>query len=170
MASGAQNQLKAANGRFLTEALFYETSRDRVAYPPLFTLKPHEHMGLPSLKQLYLQHRDPTEYQFAMNVLGSWQHWEILCGLSWFAPYVAEWRSELAVLLQSEAAKAALGVLSDNAAPAATKMQAARYIADQGWQPKQGKGRPKKSDIERAAREEARHTKVVEEDYKRILN
>lgn len=163
-------ELKGGNGRFLTEALFYETSRDRNAYSPLFTLKAEEHQGLPSLKQIYLQYRDPTEYTFAMGVLGSWQHWELLCELSWFAPFVEEWRKELAVLLQSEAAAAALGVLSDAGAPAATKMQAARYVAEQGWKPKATKGRPKKEDIEKETKRIAETRATWEDDYQRIMN
>lgn len=170
MAGGDTNKFKAANGRFLTEALFYETSRDRTAYPPLFTLKPDEHQGLPSLKQIYLQHKDPTEYTFAMNVFGSWQHWELLTGLSWFGPHVEEWRKELAVLLQAEAAAAALGVLSDPEATASTKMQAARYIADQGWKPKASKGRPKKEDVTKEARRIAETNSHWESDFKRIMN
>jgi hypothetical protein len=165
-----RSQLVGKNGKILTEALFWETNRDREAYAPLFTLKPVEHMGCPSLKQIYLEHRDPTEYTFAMSVFGSWQHWEALTSLIWFKPHVEEWRSELAVLLKSEAARAALGVLSDPEAPSANKMQAARFVAEKGWEEKATKGRPKKEDIQKAARQVAETNSHWDEDYKRIMN
>lgn len=165
-----KSQLIGKNGKFLTESLFWETNRDRENNEPLFTLKPAEHMGYPSLKQLYLSYRDPTEYTFAMEVFGSWQHWEHLVSLSWFAPHAEEWRGELATLLRSEAARAALGVLSDPEAPAANKMQAARYITDRGWEEKQTKGRPKKADIKKEARRLAETSSHFEDDFKRIMN
>jgi hypothetical protein len=163
-------QLKGSNGKFLTESLFWETSRDRNTYKPHFTLKPLAHKGYPSLKLLYLQYQDPTEYTFAIGVFGSWQHWELLTSLDWFKPHIEEWRKELTVLLQSSAARAALDVLSDADAPAATKMQAARYIADQGWKPKAQKGRPKKAEVQKEARAMAETKSRVDSDFKRLFN
>jgi hypothetical protein len=166
----ALEQFKGNNGHFLTESLFWETNKNRDNIAPVFTLKSVEHKGLPSLKQLYLQHMDPTEYTFAMNVFGSWQHWEQLKSLSWFAPYAEEWRKELMVLLRSRAAQAALDVLSSPDAPAATKMQAARYVADSGWEEKHTKGRPTKREVAKAARDIAESDKHIEDDFKRIIN
>lgn len=166
----AAKLLVGKNGNYLTESLFFETNRDRRAYKPLFTLKPQEHKGLPSLKEIYLSYRDPTEYKFAREVLGSWQHWELLTSLSWFKPHVDEWRKELMVSLRAEAADAALGVLRDPGAQASTKMQAARFIADKGWDEKPTKGRPKKEDVRREARAMAEESKTLDDDFKRIMN
>lgn len=163
-------QFRADNGRFLTEALFWETSRNRDAYAPVFTLKPHEHEGCASMKALYLAERDPTEYQFAMKVLGSWQHWTLLCSLSWFQPHLEEWRSELDVLLRAEAASAARSILSDESASPAAKMQAAKFIANRDYRGREAKGRPKKADIAREARKMAEHSTHTDEDYMRVMN
>lgn len=163
-------QLVGKNGHFLTEALFWETNRNREAYAPLFTLKDREHEGLPSLKQIYLSHRDPTEYKFAMAVFGSLDHWEQLKSLSWFAPYAESWNRELNLLLRSEAANAMLQILADPDASPAAKTQAAKYVSEGGWNERQAKGRPKKADIQKAAREHVETNKHWDDDFARIMN
>lgn len=163
-------QFKGDNGHYLTESLFFETNKNRDHRAPVFTLKPVEHKGLPSLKQLYLSYNDPTEYEFAMNVFGSWQHWELLCSLTWFKPHIEAWRKELIVKLRSRAAQAALGVLVDPQAPAATRMQAARYVGDSGWEEKAKKGRPTKADVQKEARRKVESDKHIEDDFNRIIN
>jgi len=161
--------VKGANGRFLTEALFWETSRDREAYAPVFTLKPEDHEGLPSLKRLYLEHGDPTEYVFAMKVLGSFQHWEALCSASWFKPHIEEWRNELDLRVQSEAVAVAMRVMESGDSDA-QKLAAARFLTDKGWKPKQGRGRPSKKEVAATAREMAESASWLNEDFNRVMN
>jgi hypothetical protein len=160
---------RADNGRFLTEALFWETNRDRTKNPPVFTLKDEEHEGLPSLKAEYLRIGDPTEYRFATEVLGSFQHWKALTRLGWFQPHLEEMRAELDGLLRAEAAQAAREILGNPGASDAARLQAAKFLSDRGWSSKPGKGRPKKGDVERAAREEATAKGHLEDDYARIM-
>lgn len=159
-----------ANGKFLTESLFWETSRDRTVNPPAFTLKGSEHEGCPSMKELYLQIGDPSEYEFAQRVLGSWQHWVTLTQLAWFKPHIEEWREELMARLRSKAAMVSIEVMSDPSAPAATKMQASRYVTTRGWEDQPTKGRPSKKQVNQEARAMAQKDRDLEEDYKRILN
>lgn len=164
-------QLVGGNGKFLTEALFWETSiRSRDTYPPLFTLKDRDHEGCRSFKQEYLRIADPSEYRVAMELLGSWQHWQTLCACSWFKPYVEQWRGELAQLLLSQSIRAMADVLADPEAAAPSKLSAARYLAEQGWKPKNTKGRPSKADINKEARRIAEMDKDLLEDYNRIMN
>jgi len=160
---------RAPNGRFLTESLFWETSRDRTAYPPVFTLKPVEHMGVPSLKALYLEARDPTEYRFATTVLGSYEHWRVLCSLAWFTPHIESWREELDLLIRQEAADAAREVMSNSESSPAAKMSAAKFLSERGWERKTTRGRPSKGEVAREARRLAEKSEHVNEDYKRIL-
>ena len=70
-------QMKSEGGIWLTRALFYETAvRDEKKYV-LFTLKEENHEGYQSFPNIYfaMTENDPTEYEFAMTVLGSWEHW-----------------------------------------------------------------------------------------------
>lgn len=161
---------KADNGRFLTEALFWETNRDRTKYAPLFTLKEEEHEGLPSMRAEYLRIGDPTEYRFATEVLGSFSHWKILRELPWFKPHLAEWQDALDAQLRAEAATAARTILNSESATDAARLQAAKFLSDRAWAKKHTKGRPSKHEVERFTREEAALTKTYEEDYKRIMN
>lgn len=46
--------------------------------------------------------------------------------------------------------------------------QAARWLAEKGWIEKAAKGRPKKDDVERAAKEAAGVRESIEEDGARI--
>src|SRR3989304_3612775 len=70
-------KFKDQNGRYRTLSLFLEYRVNKV--PPLWTLKKYELPGNPpSLYLQYLEARDPTEYDFAMAQLGTFEHWEVL--------------------------------------------------------------------------------------------
>lgn len=161
---------KSTTGRYLTESLFYETSRGTASSDPVFTLKDEDHKGHVSMKRLYLEIGDPSEFEFAKRVLGSWQHWQLLTGLSWFKPHVQEWRDELMSQLRSKAAAAAIEILADPEANASTKMQASRYITSRGWEDQPTKGRPTKKQVKQEARAMAESDRDLEDDYRRILN
>ena len=104
-----KHELKDTQGRYKTLALFAETLDPRVAangYEPVFTLKDHDlDDGTPSLKRLYLQAMDPSEFSFAEEVFGTYLHWQKLIECTWFQPYLEQWRKELDLKLQSEAIK-----------------------------------------------------------------
>jgi len=159
---------RGANGKFLTEALFFETNRDRSVVAPVFTLKDREHEGLPSLKTLYLSYSDPTEYRFSTEVLGSFQHWNVLCACVWFKPHIEEWRRELDAKIKSSTVVAARSILEDPNASESSRLQAAKFLADHGWETKAKKGRPTKKQVAEAAREQAEHSDFLEDDYARI--
>lgn len=81
--------MKATNGRFLTKALFWETSnvKDRGRYPPKYTLKEEEHTDscgntYKSAYKIYMESVD--EYDAAERILGSQAHWDLLCTCKWF--------------------------------------------------------------------------------------
>ena len=85
---------RADNGKLRTASLFVDmqnTDGDR--YPPVFTLKNVPHAGLPSIYQEFMKHE--SEYDAAMALLGSWQHWTYLREIAWFAPLVKSWCEEL---------------------------------------------------------------------------
>jgi hypothetical protein len=132
--------------RYRTRSLFWETRKiDREEVnEPIFTIKPRAHTvtsidkkGLttyPSLKEIYMSydHVPGHEYEFAMDVFGSWQHWNVLC-LSTLRDMIQEWRDELAIKLKAEAIRNMI-VASKEAS--AVGVNAAKYLADEGYLPK----------------------------------
>ena len=92
--------LKDAQGRFRTQSLFWEMRHPD--YPPVFTLKKYEHEGCVSMYEKYMEIADPTEYQVAIRLLGSWDHWCKLKDRPWFQEELEGWRTELKVRLESE--------------------------------------------------------------------
>lgn len=139
-------------GRSLTQMLFLELgyNYDKAIY----SLKEYHHTAdgvlYPSLKLLYLQEEDVTEYEFANRYLLGWKHWQRICANKALAPHVEEWRVELELKIRAQAIRDVMG----QCAAGQGGFQAARWLADRGWA-KRPAGRPSKEDI-------ARHTKVDE--------
>lgn len=98
-------RVRDARGRYLTSALFQETKRPDSPYEPIYTLAEFPKHNRICARQLYMEANDPTEYAAAMSILGSWEHWQHLCGAPWFAPIVEQWRAELKQKLLHEATK-----------------------------------------------------------------
>ena len=128
-------------GKFRTQSLFLELGYSDEA---IFTLKDqdYEYEGrkLISLKRLYLEMDDPTEYNFATTHLMGWRHWQRMCENKAIRAYINEWRDELEVKLRCRAVGDAI-----NAARTGN-FQAAKWVADRGWATR-GAGRPSKADV-----------------------
>ena len=143
-------------GRFRTQSLFLELGYSDES---LYTLKDIDHewngKNYPSLKRLYLECADPTEYTFATTHLLGWRHWQRICENKVLARHVEEWRDELEVKLRSKA------ILDAVHAAKTGNFQAAKWVADRGWANK-GAGRPSKSDVERETKIQSR----IDEEYK----
>ena len=148
-------QMIDSMGKFRTQSLFLELGYKDEA---VFTLKDfdHEHNGdtYVSLKRLYLECADPTEYQFAQAHLMGWKHWQRMCENKVLRKHIDEWRDELEVKLRSQAV---LDVISQ--ARAGT-FQAAKWVADRGWA-QRGAGRPSNADIEHEKKVQAR----IQDEY-----
>ena len=91
---------KNASGSWYLKAIFYEmTDSDKSTV--LYSLKTEDHkVGnkvYPSLRRLYLEMNDESEYQFAETYFGGWPHWKRLLSCSWFQDYISDIREELAV-------------------------------------------------------------------------
>jgi hypothetical protein len=157
---------KQGYGRTVTRGLFFETA----ANPELvrFTLKDEDHAGYPSLRRLYLQADDPTEYEFAIRVIGSLAQWDDLCRCKWFKPFIEAWRRELELRFKAKA----LSLIREEALSGSKNAFAAnRYLMEKGWEPKEGqRGRPTKADIQREAQRQVSDDVRVSEDYDRLLN
>lgn len=135
-------------GRPLTQTLFLETAYSSEA---IYTLKEVDHLYegkvYPSIKRLYLEMEDPTEYEFATTYFLGWKHWARICANKLLLKHIEEWREELELKLRSRAIKQAMQA----AATSGGNFQAAKWLADRGWANK-GAGRPHKDEVEREAR------------------
>lgn len=155
---------KDSMGRWFTKGLFWETCSPENKKWASYTLKDQEHEGLPSLKSLYLECADVTEYEFAKQYLGGWQHWKALKQSKWFVQHHEEWQEELEVKMRSDAIRnIALRSKDDKG------YQAAKYIADKGWDLRKA-GAPSKAEKEREMKIQSRMHDDVDSDLERILN
>jgi hypothetical protein len=99
--------------------------------------------------ELYMTVADPVEYEYAIALVGNWEHFQYLASLKWFKAHLDSWRSELEVKLRSDAIKALNSVALNDGNRGIT---AAKFIAEGGWKGKK-RGRPSKEEIERNKRE-----------------
>lgn len=133
-----ENKYKSTNGSLLFKPLFWETSSvlDVVARTKvLYTLKDEDYKGYPSLKRLYLEEGDLTEYSFAIKYFHDLDHWERLCDKSWFRNYIMEWRRQLELKIRSQSLKALIS-LTENPSVAdsnPSKVSINKFLAEGGW-------------------------------------
>src|SRR5690606_3779091 len=136
-----KNKLIDTMGRPLTQSLFLECGYN-VQYA-VFTFndddKEYEGRIYPSLKKLYLESEDPTEYRFAKKYLLGWKHWRRLNDNAILRTHFDEWREELEVAMRSEAINSIIDMTTSDQG----NFQAAKWLADRGWD-KRGAGRPSK--------------------------
>lgn len=161
--------LKDSMGRFRTQSLFIEHRNAK--YPAPFTLKDDDYKGATSMRMQYLDISDPTEYSFAISILGpqGWRHWQVLTACTWFKPFVERWRNELAVKFESDRFQEMREVADISkgtpAGVAATKWLADRYA---GKDVTKKRGRPSEDEKLRLLKEESAEDKLLDEEAARI--
>jgi hypothetical protein len=153
-------------GRPLTQGLFLEMGYDtRYA---VFTLndedKEYNSKIYPSLKALYMQCDDPTEYEFAKKYLLGWKHWQRMNANVVLREHFDEWREEFEIKVRSEAIRAITDMTAEGA-----NFQAAKWLADRGWD-KRGAGRPSKQEADREKRIKSKLDNEFTEDIDRMDN
>lgn len=171
------SDLKDKQGRYRTQSLFWEWSflndkreEDNVL-DPIFTNKDHdlEKDGIiyPSLKSIYMSydHIPGFEYEFALDVFNSWDHWDRLASTSNIniKNMIKSWREELEIKLKASAIKA---LITASKMDDAKGFNAAKYLADKGYAPT--RGRPSKEEVERETRIQAGVSKDLEADMERL--
>lgn len=128
--------------RPLTQSLFLEVGYTDAA---VYTLKDQDYIYngkyFPSLKRLYLLIADPTEYEFATTTLVSWKQWLRIAENKLLKTHVLEWREELELKLRAQGVKQAIAQAHGGS------FQAAKWVADRGWEVRAA-GRPSKAEIE----------------------
>ncbi len=149
-------------GKPMTQSLFLEIGYSDKA---VYTLKEddHDYNGkiYPSLKRLYLECADPTEYSFAKEHLLGWRHWQRICENKALKGHIMEWREELEVMLRCQGIKAAIQNATEGG------FQAAKWLADRGWESR-GAGRPTKAEVEREKKFLARAEEEFSADIVRL--
>lgn len=143
-----KSKLKDTMGSPLTQSLFLEIGYN-TDYA-IYTLKAedHNHNGIlyPSIRRIYLELEDPTEYEVASRCFINWDHWKRICENKLIRPHIDSWREELEVKLRSRAVKDLMNLCaSENGS-----FQAAKFLADRGWD-KRGAGRPSKEELQKRA-------------------
>lgn len=160
----------------LLKGLFFET-QDADKSSVVYTLKDSEHMGFPSLYELYMDGDDLTEWSFATQYLDGWEHWEILCNCSWFKPFIDRWRREKEIRLKAQCLLRIHDIANEPTHN--SSFTANKFLLDNAWklsgpegEPKQAsrRGRPSKQDIKEQATVIANEKSLISEDAKRILN
>jgi len=158
-------KFKDAQGRFRTQSLFTEYPHEN--YPAHFTLKKGGKDGYINMYEKYMEIADPTEYQVAIQLLGSWDHWQQLCRTKWFTLRLHGWREELKTAMESERYFEMLDKIdSEKQGVQATKWLADRYGASEDMPHK--RGRPSKTEREVYLRQLERDEEDSDNDARRI--
>lgn len=150
--------LKDTMGRYLTQALFYETARPDTPYQAIYCMGESK-KGLPSARDIYLESID--EYDAALKLVGDLGHWRRLTSqnergeysCNWFMmgteafEGLLQWREDMR-LRDESMAKARLMEQSDlgNVTAAKALMEASK-VKNNAGRPKHG---PSDKDLKRA--------------------
>lgn len=149
----------------VVQGMFLEVNYD--VSMAVYTLKDvdYEYEGktYPSLKRLYIEMDDVTEYDFANKYLLGWQHWKRLCENKMIRKHIDEWREELELKVRSRAIRD----MQNLCAGENGNFGAAKFLADRGWD-KRAAGRPSKKDIEKNAAIAAHVADEFAGDVKRL--
>lgn len=158
-----KTKFKDSGGRYITQSLFLENgyNTDFAVYTLTDADKEYNGVVYKSLRKLYLQEADPTEYNFAVKYLWGWEHWKRIVNNSLMTAQIEEWREELEVKLR------AMGVASVILS-SYDSFNAAKWVADGGWRGL--RGRPSKAEKERDKKIRERVVGEVEDDASRIVD
>lgn len=147
--------------------IFYEfnTSAHK-EYSPLYTMREQEWHNLPSAYRIYMASH--SEYEAAMRLVGSWNHWQRLLripvfmngpndAMNWSGLY--QWREEKDIQDRARAyVQLKMSAEEGN-------VQAQKTVFD-GFDKK--RGRPSTAEVRKKAEEMARDAKDLKQDLKRV--
>lgn len=164
------DKLKDAQGRFRTQSLFCEHPHE--SYRAYFTLKKFDYekdgKTYISLYLKYMEIADPTEYQVAIRMFGSWDHWQALTRSKWFGAHLTGWREELKTKLESDRFYEMQQVATQDRG-SAQAVQATKWLADRyGDKATAKRGRPSKAEKAQHLNKLKDETAELNEDIKRL--
>lgn len=177
MAIDYSSKFTNAKGVFLTKSLFVDFSYNGNTDQCLYTLRSYDDpRGYPSLKRLYLESNDPTEYEFATKYFAGWDHWQLLLKTSFISSEIDSWRKELELKLRASALKEIINT-ADPLSGARNYYEANKFLVTGGWLNNEEKkeaakrGRPSKNDIrQKAVAEFVENAEQLEADLRRLSN
>ena len=155
--------------RFRTTSLFYETCLQREKYPPIFTTQAKDRTvgdkTYRSLKAIFFSydHVPNCEYEFALDVFGSWDHWIQLAHKSQLQDEVKSWRHELEIKNRCAAIKTLIQQSQD---PEKGLSAARAVIAEEHLGSK--RGRPSKEELVRKEKIASGVRDTLAEDMERL--
>jgi len=167
------SQLKTDNGIIRTKSLFYELSYDDPEFA-LFTLKEEDIVmpnGRPAtcLGKLYIAFAtmDPTEYQFANSVFGSWEVWEKMQTTVPLRKPIDKWRREAEVKRKSLAFESVVKEIQEGGRSSFT---AAKFLINEEWKSREDgrAARKEKNSKDKSTSQEAFERAGVNNDLKRL--
>lgn len=151
------------NGQALTQGLFLEAQYSHYA---VYSLKDDdcEYNGriYPSIKKLYLEMEDPTEYDFATKYLLGIKHWYRIYDNKLLQPHIDEWRFELELKLRSQGVKQLIMSAKKGS------QSASKWLADKGWSDRSA-GRPSKEELEKEKKIRLNIEEEYADDIKRLV-
>lgn len=153
-------QFKNASGSYYLKQIFFETAETDRTYV-LYTLKDEDHRGYPSLRRLYLEMGDESEYVFANTYFGGWPHWKRLLNCNWFMDYLSSYREELVLRQQAESLVRLRTAARDG------RLDIDKWLIERKWD-KDPVGRPSKERIKREAQQMTREAVDVSDDLARL--
>jgi len=128
----------------------------------LYTLKSEDHEGFPSLRRLYLEEDDPTEFFVAEEYFDGQPHWRRLISQDWFMSYLAPIREELEVKHRAQYLRA----LREDALKG--DKVTSRYLLDRVEKSEVKAGRPSKAKIRQEAEKLVKESGDVKDDFARL--
>lgn len=161
------NPMKDSKGCWFTQSLFIEWKRE--GCPAKWTIYEQDYIvdgkTYPSLKKLFLayDHVPGNEYEFALEVIGSWEHWQVLTKSKRLGEFISAWREELEVKTRAKAIKSIISTSLENTSAGAT---ASKWLAEKGYAPK--RGRPTKAEKAGYIKQETSLEKEIEGDLERV--
>ena len=158
---------KNSLNKYRTKGLFWELANDEDKKFAYFTLETDDILvesgtrTMRSLRKLYIEIADPTEYYFALEVFGSWEHWEHIASAPWMAQKLGVMRRELEVKYKALSVKSLMKAATKDDT-SSMSITASKYLIDKGWSALAGKVKSFKP------AEVAAISKEVEEDLVRM--
>ena len=152
-----------SSGKPLTQSLFLETTYSDSA---IYSLKDDDYIYkekyYPSIKRLYLEMEDISEYAFANKYFLGWDHWKRIAANKLFTAHVESWRNELNLKLVARGNKLMMAKASEG------NLQAIKWLADRGWDVNKV-GRPSKQDVENTKKTIAKREIEYTNDFNRLM-
>jgi hypothetical protein len=153
-------------GQVLSKLIFYDLSFDHDK--SLLTLKYNDQTLsngriLLSFPKVYLEYcvDDPTEYNFALGLFGSWNVWRIIEKTRGVQNILPDLREEVTVARKAKA-------FSTLGREAETNVTAAKYLIEEPWVSGKGTDGRKNRQKVRETADQAFHKSGIEDDVQRL--